>query len=308
MKSFATFILLLQFVLPGRGQKNNSDTLIVVGEPQQPLNKKKLLWYSAGTAAGWGASMVGLYSLWYKDYGTGKFHFFDDSKEWLQMDKVGHTMTSYYVGNAACNLLYTTGWKRNRCIVWGGLLGTFFLSSVEIFDGYSNGWGFSWSDMGANVAGSGLFIGQEFLWKEQRFTLKFSAHHTGYAIYRPELLGTGGLERILKDYNGQTYWLSGNLHSFMREDAKFPRWLSISIGYGARGMIGGMENPFVPVDAFMPFDRTREWYVSLDADLWRIKTRSKFLKTVFKAIGFIKIPFPTLEFHKNGLSFYPLYF
>jgi hypothetical protein len=46
----------------------------------------------------------------------------------------------------------------------------------------------------------------------KRITPKFSFHTTQYAQYRPNVLGSSLAEQILKDYNGQTYWLSVNLH------------------------------------------------------------------------------------------------
>jgi hypothetical protein len=64
--------------------------------------------------------------------------------------------------------------------------------------------------------GTALFVSQELLWKEQRITPKFSFHTTQYAQYRPNVLGSSLAEQMLKDYNGQTYWLSVNLHSFYK--------------------------------------------------------------------------------------------
>jgi hypothetical protein len=78
----------------------------------------------------------------------------------------------------------------------------------------------------------------ELLWKEQRITPKFSFHTTQYAQYRPNVLGSSLAEQMLKDYNGQTYWLSVNLHSFYK-GSKIPKWLNLAIGYGANGMLTG---------------------------------------------------------------------
>ena len=105
----------------------------------------------------------------------------------------------------------------------------------------------------------------------------------------------------MKDYNGQTYWLSVNPASFMSKETKFPKWLNLAFGYGANGMTGGESNPLY-VDSnsnVIEFKRYRQYYLSLDIDLTRIKTKSKFLKTVFYTIGFIKIPAPSVEF-SNG--------
>jgi hypothetical protein len=115
---------------------------------------------------------------------------------------------------------------------------------------------------------------------------------------------------MLKDYNGQTYWLSVNPYSFMSEESKFPKWLNVALGYGAGGMTGGEFNPpYINEDGKqIHFERYRQLYLSLDVDLTRIKTRSKFLKTIFYSVGFIKIPAPALEFSKQGVKGYWLGF
>ena len=50
------------------------------------------------------------------------------------------------------------------------------------------------------------------------------------------------MQQVLKDYNGQTYWLSANIWSFNKE-SNFPRWLNVAFGYGADGMLYGENNP-----------------------------------------------------------------
>ena len=56
-------------------------------------------------------------------------------------------------------------------------------------------------------------------------------------------------------------------------------------------------------------DPYRQFYLSVDLDLTKIKTNSKFLKTLFSTINFIKIPAPALEYNtKNGFKFHYLHF
>ncbi len=69
----------------------------------------------------------------------------------------------------------------------------------------------------ANAAGSGLFFMQQKAWNEQRIKIKWSFHETSLASQRPNLLGSGLLEELLKDYNGQTYWASFDIHAFAKE-------------------------------------------------------------------------------------------
>lgn len=254
-----------------------------------------------------GLTLVGLDQLWYNDFERSKFRTINDNNEWLQMDKLGHVMTSYYVGKIGADALNWSGVREKDQLVYGATLGFAFLTAVEVFDGFSQEWGFSWGDMIANASGTGLYVGQELLWKEQRITMKYSFHQTKYADIRPEKLGENFLQEALKDYNGQTYWLSANVHSFFKE-SKIPKWLNLAVGYGADGMLTG-NNEEIDMNFFPNQNRIRQYYLSLDIDLSRIKTKSRLLKTMFNVINFIKIPAPTLEIDSNGkLKLYPVYF
>lgn len=225
------------------------------------------------------------------------------------MDKVGHFMTAYYLNNVEAGMYNWSGVDKKKVLWLSGTMGTIYLMSIEIFDGYSAEWGFSVGDMAANIGGRMLSIGEELLWEEQRIKVKFSYHETDFAQYRPDLLGSGGVESMLKDYNGQSYWLSANIASFLKEDSKFPAWLNVAFGYGADGMIGGDENPETIDGVAVSFPRYRQYYLSLDADLSKIPTKSPFLKFVFRTFGFIKIPFPALEYNSLGeVKFHPVYY
>jgi hypothetical protein len=246
-------------------------------------------------------SLIALSQVWYKDYPHTSFHFFNDNGEWEKMDKAGHSVTAYTVGRYGMRLLEWGGVERKKAIWFGGLTGFAYQGAIEILDGYSSGWGFSMGDISANAIGSGFLIGQEFLWKEQRITLKYSFRKSNYAAYRPELLGTNWNEQILKDYNGQTYWASVNIASFLNDATKFPKFINLAFGYGADGMTGGHTNPVMTNAAgnVITLDRYRQYYLSLDIDLTKIPTHSYFLKTVFETFGFLKIPAPGIELSRG---------
>ena len=240
-------------------------------------------------------ALIGLDQLWYADYPRSKFKTLDDSGEWLQMDKLGHVFSSYQLGRLGANTLNWAGVSKKNQIIYGSTLGLGFLTAVEVMDGFSDEWGFSWTDMVANTLGSGLFVGQELLWQEQRILLKYSFHQTRFAKQRPDKLGNGLSEEFLKDYNGQTYWLSANINSFLKTDY-IPNWLNLAVGYGADGMLTGEPND----PLFINQNRTRQYYLSLDIDLSRIKTKSHFLKTIFDVLNVIKVPFPAVELNSKG--------
>ena len=254
--------------------------------------------------------LIGLHYLWYKKFPHSRFHFFDDSKEWLNMDKAGHATTSYNLSAVQFNMMSYAGIKNNQATWIGGLTALGFQTIVEIFDGYSQKWGFSKTDMLANIMGTSLFMSQQFAYKEQRVQMKFSFHHSIYAKYNPAELGTNKWQRWLKDYNGQTYWISVNPASIMKSNTEFPRWLNASIGYGADGMTGGSKNPSEINGKKIPsFNRQRKYFFSLDANLKNIDCKNLNTKALLVIPEIFKLPFPSVEFKKQSpLKFYWLYF
>ena len=247
-------------------------------------------------------SLVGLNKLWYANYPKSNFHFINDNHEWLQMDKVGHLTTSYYIGVAGIKAYKWTGMKRKKAIWYGGLMGSFFLSIIEVLDGKSQQWGASSGDFFANTSGSLFAIFQELKWDEQRISLKYSYSPSKWAKFNPNQLGSNHFERALKDYNGQTYWLSFNLKSLLSiKSGEFPRWLNLAIGYSGDKMITAYQEEGDEI-------RERQYLLSLDIDLSRIKTKSKSWNSVIHTFGFIKFPMPTLELSGGSLLAHPIYF
>ncbi len=256
------------------------------------------------------ATLTVLYFGWYKDTPLTSFHFINDNKNFLQLDKLGHSTAAYTFSYYAHNCLRWSGVSNKKSAIYGSLMGFSAMTVIEILDGFSAEYGASWGDLIANGFGSGMFLAQQLSWKEQRLRLKFSYHPTDYANYNPDLLGHGHLQRTLKDYNGMTFWLSGNIHSFLPEESRFPKWINVAVGYGGKGIIGVRTNPEEIDGVPIPhFDRTRQYYLSMDIDWTKIETNSKFLRFTLKTLSFIKLPFPTLEYNKeNNFVFHWLYF
>ena len=275
--------------------------------PSDTLNRKRqnTVIFTEATLAS--VTLLGLNQLWYADYPRSNFHFINDNNEWLQMDKVGHMYSAYHLGRFGAEMMKWSGADQKKQLIYGAGFGFAFLTAVEVLDGFSSEWGASSGDVIANATGTALYVSQELLWKEQRIVPKFSFHTTQYANLRPKVLGSSLNEQLLKDYNGQTYWLSVNLHSFAKE-SKIPKWLNVAFGYGADGMLTGNlqnDNP----DFTQNPKRFRQIYLSFDVNLNKIETKSHFLKTIFSIFNTIKIPAPTLEYSANkGLKAHAFYF
>jgi len=263
----------------------------------------------------WGGTFFSLNKTWYANYPRSDFHFYNDWKEWQHMDKAGHTWSSYQISNHTSKIWQWAGMEKKKAVIIGGISGMAYLSIIEILDGYSDKWGFSIPDILANSAGAGIFAAQELGWNEQRISIKlsYSPYRYGTLTTRANaLFGSGDAEKVLKDYNGQTYWASINIKSFFPA-SHFPEWLNIALGYGARTMLGGYENTWTTSSGMTinrsDIPRYKRFYMSADIDLTRIKTKSKTLKTVFSLFNVLKVPAPTVEW--NGLEklrFHPFFY
>ncbi len=305
MKFCAGIVIFLSLGLSVRGQLY-SDRLSFF-ESDTTLNPPRLRTVIGTEAALLGGTLLALNEIWYADYPRSFFHFYNDGNNWQAMDKMGHAVTSYYVGYAGRGMLQWSGVPHKKAVWYGGTLGLVFLTGIEVLDGFSKEWGFSWGDMAANTAGTALLVGQELLWREQRFTLKYSFHQTGFSDIRPDLLGNNWGESAIKDYNGQTYWLSANVHSLSGWE-KWPQWLNLAAGYGADGMVTASFQP-VFYKENPQYRWQKQYYLALDLDLRKIPVKSKMLKGIFHALNFIKVPLPTLEINEKAApEFYWLYF
>lgn len=263
----------------------------------RPDRLKKVVWTESAVFV---LTSVGLYFLWYKKFPKSRFHLLNDNREWLQMDKLGHATTAYNISVMQHDLLRWSGVNQNKAIIGSAFTSLAFLSIVEVMDGFSRDWGFSGGDMLANISGTALFAAQQRAWGQQRVGLKFSASFSPYASYNPKQLGNKWAERLMKDYNGQTYWLSVNLRSFMKTESPFPAWLNVAAGMGADGMIGALKNPVDINGKEIPsFKRTRQFYLAPDADLHRIRSVQALNAPLF-LLQYFKTPAPAIEWKTDG--------
>lgn len=263
--------------------------------------KKRRALVTTLQGVGYGISMIGLNKIWYQGYPKSDFHYYNDKGEWLDMDKVGHAYSAYSLSRLSYRTWQWAGLKPQKAVLLAGLSGIVYQTVIETLDGYSSQWGWSWADIKNNAMGVGWWMGQELLWKKQRIRLKFSAHYNQYDDIQlqqrtNQFFGSVFTERLFKDYNAQTYWLSANLHDFNKQ-VPVPKWLNIAVGYGADNMFGGYGNSWPTANGSIYRDdivRFPQWYFSLDVDFEKIPTHKKWVKSLFFVLNAIKFPAPTL--------------
>lgn len=259
--------------------------------------------YLIGAGLIYGGTLIGLNELWYKNAPRSSFHFFDDSRQWEQMDKVGHSFTAFYLSQISQKGFSKMGFSKRKSIILGSLAGFGFISTIEVFDGISANYGASSTDLLANFSGALLFGSQSFFWDEIRLQPKFSFQKSPFATLRPNTFGKTLLENILKDYNGQTYWLSVDWAKFLGKNPKtfFPKFLTLALGYGAGEMLYG--NPTENEAA--GYKGLRRYFIGIDIQLSQIPTRHVWLKKVFQSLSVWRIPAPALEYNRqDGLKWH----
>lgn len=262
----------------------------------QVVNRKRLNTVILVGGTGYALTLYGLNELWYSESEKQSFTFFNDNKEWKQVDKAGHFYSAFHFSSATSSLLQWSNVEKRKADLWGSFTGFMIMLPIEIMDGFSADYGASVGDLLANASGSAFFLAQSVLWNEVRFHPKFSFQRTAYPALRTDgTLGNGMPSEIFKDYNGQTYWLSVDLDKFFR----FPRWLNLAFGYGAHDMVYARDNE----NSAAGYNAYRQYYVGLDLDLSHIKTNSKVLNTALFLINMIKLPAPAFEFSRKGNSF-----
>ena len=256
---------------------------------------------SGVAATAYVGSIWALSEIWYEDQRRDNFHFFNDNNEWMQMDKAGHFYSGYHISRASADILQSLKVDSTKSLYYGALAGFMLLLPIEVLDGYSDDYGASYGDVIANGAGSLLFLGQELLFQAPVIKPKFSFHRTGYPAYRKELLGENLSQQVVKDYNGQTYWLSVDMDKMFRQ---WPPWLNLAIGYGANDMVSASNESSIS-RGFNPY---RQWFISLDPDLTFLYGENKWLNGLIYVLDLVKIPAPTIELSEGNLKGHWYYF
>jgi hypothetical protein len=285
------------------------------------LNPKRFYPAATFSIVAYTGFSYGLYQAWYKEFDQGNFHFFNDSGAWESMDKVGHGYTAYFQGVLGYKGASWTGLNKNNSILTGMLMGTIFQGTIEVMDGFADKWGFSSYDMLFNFGGTIAFSAQQYFWDEQRISFKISSHPVTYPDENissldglqmtslnnraSSLFGDSYMAKYLKDYNGQTYWMSVNPASFLAENTRFPSWLNIAVGYSAENLFGGFENEWKEGNASFVLDqnvypRYQQFFLALDYDFWQIRTKWAFANTILDILNIFKLPAPAIEFNSLG--------
>src|SRR5260221_10917592 len=99
----AFFLVFLLSLIPESSAQNK------FLEPSAVYNPSRLRGLAITEIAGGILISAGLYYLWYRKHPRSGFHFFNDNREWLQIDKIGHMTTAYNIGVIQYDLMRWCG-------------------------------------------------------------------------------------------------------------------------------------------------------------------------------------------------------
>jgi hypothetical protein len=208
----------------------------------------------------------------------GHFHIQNDWSYAMSMDKLGH----FFVGGLINNTMYPaflwSGLPKKTSLWMSTLVSIGYMTDIEIEDGFATEWGYSPGDEIFNIAGDAFAVARE-LWEPLK-TVKFKWSYwpTGDPLHKGD---------FPDDYNGQTFWFSFNVHSYLPEKFQriWPSYLNFAIGYGVQGY-----------EYYGPGGRNQNLYLSLDYDLRKIiPGDSSFMLWMKEFISNFKIiPAPAL--------------
>ena len=247
----------------------------------------------------WAGSMATIHIYqqngWWKENRT-PFHFQEDLTYGLWVDKVGHFFGGYILGFTIDHSLRSANVPTSKAVWIGAAAGLLFQTYVEMEDGFT-AWGFDRVDFAADVAGAAWPVIRFYIPYLENFDLKMS-YHPSALLGEPGGVGFKGQQHIMiDDYEGQTFWMSVNIHSLLPEQTRsfWPEFLCLSFGYGVREVAG--PNPY------------RVYFIAPDLDMTKvIPASSPLLKFVGEALNFFHAPLPAVRFSERGTVWYGFYF
>lgn len=252
-------------------------------------------WYGVGGfVAADVVVMYGLNRLWYSGHDRTSFHWYNDWNTYVQQDKVGHMFVSWHLARVFGEYGMWSGMSRRRAGLFGGLMSAAFQSQIEVFDGFSEAFGASGTDIAANVVG-GVIGGLKVAYPDRLswFDAKYSYHPSPY--YQEDVSDVAPfryLGNALKDYDGISYWLVVRPSN---RYAEWPEWLGISVGYSGTGLAHPLSGRFEEGGRGGPVHR-RQVFVGPDIDLLALRDDwPQPFRAIASFFSFVRLPAPAVQ-------------
>lgn len=225
------------------------------------------------------------YEHWWKNRNLAGFYVKNDWDESLQFDKFGHFTATYLLSHIASEGMMFSGFSRNTSDLIGSGFGFLYELYIEINDGYAAPWGFSYSDIGANLVAAGFFLAQKKLKPLQYFTPKWIYIPSDF----PGFSKKSNVTTFFETYNYSSFWISADVYKLLPNNAQkyWIPYINIAGGYCVRG--------------FDTYQLRRHYLIGLDYNFAAISQLMKpsVLKWLVQSMNYIKFPAPAVEFGES---------
>lgn len=229
-------------------------------------------------------------NLWWKG-DNSNFHFVW-KHEWvyaLGEDKYGHFFFPYLVTNIYSQALEWAGFDEEKSLWYSSSFALAYETFVEIRDGFSKQWGFSWEDFSADFLGSVYPILQHKIPVLKNFNFKIS-------FYPSERFKHGSNRVIFDDYESTYDWLSINVYNLLPEGISkfYPGFINLAIGHSVEKLdnLGGGNHRF---------------YIGLDWNFEALPGNGWFWNLLKRNLNYYRFPSPMIQIYPHviwyGLKF-----
>jgi hypothetical protein len=240
-----------------------------------------------------GAFLIGhvyLNNLWWKGK-PSDFHINSttDYTYALGADKMGHLTFAYAATTVYADAFRWCGMDSSSAVWSGAGVAMAYQTYIEIRDGFSADYGFSWGDVAANTIGAALPVVQHYAPIIRPLELQLS-------FWPSDAYREGAYNSIIDDYTSTTHWLAMSIVDWMPGSWQraYPPWLGIAIGHSVENLNGlGGGNHVV--------------YLSLDWNLARIPRLAPWLQSLLRIMHLYHLPAPAVKIYPT-VTWYGLRF
>jgi hypothetical protein len=281
MKKIITLIFLFLISCNGAFSQSLNDTV-----SKKEINCPKLSLIGGITAVAFIYGYAVQNNLWWKG-DKSEFHFVW-KQDWvyaLGEDKYGHFFFPYLVSNIYSQALEWAGFDEEKSLWYSSSFALAYETFVEVRDGFSKQWGFSWGDFSADALGSAYPILQHKIPFLKNFNFKIS--------FNPSDRFKHGSNRVIFDDYESTYdWLSINVHNLLPKNIRrfYPAFINLTVGHSVEKLdnLGGGNHRF---------------YIGLDWNLEALPGSGWFWKLLKRNLNYYHFPSPVIQIFPHVIWF-----
>lgn len=279
-----SFILLMIFLFSSLVFAGNFDSHFYNEKDSSKINSKRLLLVSSVVPAATIGVSVYLNNVWWRGYKV-PFHI-TDSLDWVyarKLDKAGHFWSCMVVSDVFGNLMHWSGMSKNKSMWFGAGYAVLLSTIIEVKDAYSPWWGFSMSDLSADILGSFYPLIQYKFPVMRNFNIKWSYDFIKTSYYSTTLYHEN--PSFMDDYERHNYWLSVNVCDLFFKSEKIKKFDFINLGIGVSAEQldgkGGGKN---------------ELFFAFDLDLTKlINSKKKGVNMINHFVNYYHLPAPAVR-------------